>query len=87
MVDEMKKKRYGFLAAGNLNIACLGETRSMGECSQYSHLLDKFPGDRFLRTENETVSFLNGYVYNKADYEQTCGLSWASYSSIRIRLR
>ena len=49
----------------------------MGECSHYSHLLNKFPGDQFLRTESEIVSFLNGYVYNKADYEQTCGLGWA----------
>lgn len=26
---KMKKKKYGFLAAGNLNIECLGETRRM----------------------------------------------------------
>lgn len=73
----MKKKRYGFLAAGNLNITCLGETRQMGECSQYSHLLNKFPNDQFFRMEEGTVSFLNGYVYNKADYGQAYGLSWA----------
>lgn len=73
----MKKKRFGFLAAGNLNIACLGEARHMGECSQYDHLLNKFPDDQIFRTEEGIVSFLNGYVYNKADYERTYGCNWA----------
>lgn len=73
----MKKKRFGFLAAGNLNIACLGEVRHMGDCSQYDHLLNKFPDDQIFRTEEGTVSFLNGYVYNKADYERTYGCNWA----------
>lgn len=73
----MKKKRFGFLAAGNLNIACLGEARHMGDCSQYDHLLNKFPDDQIFRTEEGTVSFLNGYVYNKADYERTYGCNWA----------
>ena len=70
-------KKYSFLAAGNLNIACLGETRQAGECSHYSHLLHKFQDDCFFRTEDGTVSFLNGYVYNKTDYEQAYGLNWA----------
>lgn len=61
----MKKKRYGFLAAGNLNIACLGDISRMGGCCQYSHLLNKFPGDQFLLQENEKICFLNGYIYNK----------------------
>lgn len=74
----MEKKRYGFLAAGNLNIACLGEVCHVGECGQYSHLLNKFPDDQFFRTEDGTVSFLNGYIYNKADYEQIYGLNWAA---------
>lgn len=73
----MKKKRFGFLAAGNLNIACLGEARHMGDCSQYDHLLNKFPDDQIFKAEEGTVSFLNGYVYNKADYERTYGCNWA----------
>lgn len=73
----MEKKRYGFLVAGNLNIECLGEARRLGDCSQYSHLLNKFPRDQFLTEQDGTVSFLNGYVYNKADYEQLYGLNWA----------
>lgn len=65
------KTLYGFLAAGNLNIECLGEVQVMGECRHYSHLLNKFPGDQICREDERTVCFLNGYVYNKADYTQT----------------
>lgn len=68
----MKKKRYGFLAAGNLNIACLGEVRHMGECSQYNHLLNKFPDDQIFLEEDGKICFLDGYIYNKpADWAQT----------------
>ncbi len=69
---EIKMKTlYGFLAAGNLNIECLGEVQVMGECRHYSHLLNKFPGDQICREDERIVCFLNGYVYNKADYTQT----------------
>lgn len=69
---EMKKKRYGFLAAGNLDIACLGEVQHRGECSQYSHLLNKFPDDQIFWEKGEKVCFLNGYIYNKmADWPET----------------
>lgn len=68
----MKKKRYGFLAAGNLNIACLGEVRQMGECCQYSHLLNKFPDDQVFLERDGKICFLNGYIYNKmADWPET----------------
>lgn len=59
------------MAAGNLNIECLGEVQLMGECSHYSHLLNKFPEDQICREDERTVCFLNGYVYNKADYMRT----------------
>ena len=65
------KTLKGFLAAGNLNIECLGEVQVMGECSHYSHLLNKFPEDQICREDERTVCFLNGYVYNKADYMRT----------------
>ncbi len=69
---EIKMKTlYGFLAAGNMNIECLGEVQVMGECRHYSHLLNKFPGDQICREDERIVCFLNGYVYNKADYTQT----------------
>lgn len=65
------------MAAKNLNIACLGETRRMGECSQYSHLLNKFPDDQIFEERDGKLSFLNGYIYNKTDYERTYGCRWA----------
>ena len=62
---KMKKKRYGFLAAGNLNIECLGEICRMGDCSQYNHLLNKFPDDQVFLEQDGRICFLNGYIYNK----------------------
>lgn len=73
----MKKKRYGFLAAGNLNIACLGEGKRIGECCQYSHLLNKFPGDQVFCERDGKICFLNGYIYNKTDYMQAKDAGWA----------
>lgn len=70
------KTLYGFLAAGNLNIECLGEAQVMGECCHYNHLLNKFPGDQIFREDERTVCFLNGYVYNKADYAQADSADW-----------
>ncbi|MDE7247756.1 MAG: hypothetical protein K2N43_07700 [Lachnospiraceae bacterium] len=63
----MKKKRYGFLAAGNLNIECLGEICRMGDCSQYNHLLNKFPDDQVFLEKDGRICFLNGYIYNKTE--------------------
>ncbi|MDE7197561.1 MAG: asparagine synthase [Lachnospiraceae bacterium] len=68
----MTKKRYGFLAAGNLNIDCLGEVRHMGECSQYNYLLNKFPNDQVFLEKDGRICFLNGYLYSKtADWPET----------------
>lgn len=72
------KSLYGFLAAGNLNIECLGEVQVMGECRHYNHLLNKFPGDQICREDERTISFLNGYVYNKTDYMRTGDGDWAA---------
>lgn len=59
----------GFLVVGNMNIECLGKYADMGQCKQYNHLLDKFPKDRVFLDEEEQISFLDGYVYNK---DQVC---------------
>lgn len=67
---KQETKLHGFLAAGNLRINCLGEIQDLGGCVQYNHLLNKFPGDQVLLNEQEQVSFLDGYVYNK---EAVCG--------------
>lgn len=56
---------YGFLAAGNLNIECLGQYVDMGQCQQYSQLLNKFPKDQVFLGEEEQISFLDGYIHNK----------------------
>lgn len=74
---------YGFLAAGNLNIDCLGGGRAAGECSHYDHLLNKFPQDQFFLEDEHKVCFLNGYVYNKADYVRASSSSadWAAVFS------
>lgn len=55
----------GFLAAGNMNIECLGETVEMGHYRQYSHLLNAFPNDQVFLDEKEQISFLDGFIYNK----------------------
>ena len=56
---------YGWLAAKNLNIDCLGEAEDLGECVQYSHLLNKFPEDRVYVSDEAAVSFMDGYIVNK----------------------
>lgn len=63
-MDEKIELR-GWLAAGNLNIDCLGKTQDMGKCVQYSHLLDKFPNDRVFVQRDGLICFMDGYVYNK----------------------
>lgn len=68
---------YGWLAAKNLNIACLGETDNLGECVQYSHLLDKFPKDRVFVDRNDRICFLDGYVHNKSDFLSDSSQDWA----------
>lgn len=55
----------GFLAAGNMNIECLGETVDMGHYRQYNHLLNAFPNDQVFLDEKEQISFLDGFIYNK----------------------
>lgn len=59
---------YGWLAAKNLNIDCLGNTENLDECVQYSCLLNKFPKDRVLCDGNAQICFLDGYVHNKNDF-------------------
>lgn len=59
---------HGFLAAGNMNIECLGQYTDMGQCKQYNHLLNKFPKDQVFLDEEEQISFLDGYVHNKASF-------------------
>lgn len=56
---------HGFLAAGNMNIECLGEIVDLGHCKQYNNLLNKFPKDQVFLEEEAQISFLDGYVYNK----------------------
>lgn len=59
---------YGWLAARNLNIDCLGDTEDLGECVQYNHLLDKFPEDRIFYVDTDRACFMDGYVVNKGDF-------------------
>lgn len=56
---------HGFLAAGNMNIECLGQYADMGQCQQYSNLLNKFPEDQVFLEEEGQISFLDGYIHNK----------------------
>lgn len=67
MMDE-KVELYGWLAARNLNIDCLGEIEDLGGCMQYNHLLDKFPKDRVCLSDEEQICFMDGYVYNKSGF-------------------
>lgn len=76
---------YGWLAAKKMDIACFGEFRDMGVCKQYNHLLNKFPDDQFFLDDNEKVSFLNGYVHNKADYMQKTSFGWAEAFTLALR--
>lgn len=56
---------HGYLAAGNMNIECLGQFIDMGPCKQYSHLLNKFPKDQVFLNEEDQICFLDGYIHNK----------------------
>lgn len=59
---------YGWLAARNLNIGCLGETEDFGDFVQYNHLLNKFPDDRVSVADEKQVCFLDGYLFNKEEF-------------------
>ena len=75
---------HGWLAAGNLDIACLGDFCDMGECKQFNHLLNKFPEDQIFMEDAEKVSFLNGYVFNKKDYMTQTSKNWSEAFSIAL---
>ncbi len=64
MTEDMR----GFLAAGNMNIECLGRYADMGRCRQYNHLLNKFQNDQVFLDEDGQISFLYGYVHNKKHF-------------------
>lgn len=67
---------FGWAAAKNINIECLGETISGNGWMHYNHLLNKFPQDIvFVRDENR-ICFLDGYVTNKDSLVQDKGLEW-----------
>lgn len=69
---------YGWLAAKNLNIDCLGETEDLGESiRQYNHLLNKFPKDQVFCDRNDQICFLDGYVHNKNDFMENSSGSWS----------
>lgn len=61
----MKSDMHGFIAAKGLNIECLGQYEDTGYYSQYNNLLNKFPKDQIFLDEDNQISFLDGYVYNK----------------------
>ena len=68
---------YGWLAAKNMNIDCLGETEELGEgVQQYNHLLNKFPKDQVFCDRNSRICFLDGYVHNKDDFLSDSSQSW-----------
>ena len=67
---------YGWLAAKNVNIDCLGDAENLGECVQYNCLLNKFPEDRVLCDGNAQICFLDGYVHNKNDFISDSSQSW-----------
>lgn len=58
---------HGWLAAGNLNIDCLGYVQDLGGCVQYNHLLGKFPGDQVCISDDKITCFMDGYIYNKKE--------------------
>ncbi len=67
---------HGFLAAGNMDIECLGQYTDMGQCKQYNHLLNKFPKDQVFLDEEGQISFLDGYVHNKECFCLSAGKDW-----------
>ena len=69
---------YGWLAAKNLNIDCLGETEGLGEgVRQYNHILNKFPKDQVFCDRNNRICFLDGYVHNKHDFIEDSSQNWS----------
>lgn len=78
-------EQFGWLAAKNLNIECLGETEDLGVCFQYRHLLNKFPEDGVFASDGRTVCFMDGYVVNKNAFAAGAGSDWQNVfiSSIR----
>ena len=66
----------GWLAAGDLDIRCLGDFCEMGTCKHFNNLLNKFPDDEIFTEDTQKVSFLNGYIYNKEDYMDGISQSW-----------
>ncbi len=67
---------HGFLAAGNMNIKCLGETVDFGHFKQYNNLLNKFPKDQVFLEEETQITFLDGYVHNKNAVMTENGKDW-----------
>lgn len=67
---------FGWAAAGNINIECLGRTEMENGCSHYSHLLNKFSEDGISETEGASSFFLDGYVTNKEQIAAERGKSW-----------
>ncbi len=59
---------YGWLAARNVDIDCLGDVEDLGGCVQYNHLLGKFPQDKVAVSDREQICFMDGYVYNKKEF-------------------
>ena len=75
-IERETEMTHGFLAAGNMNIECLGQCVDMGHCKQYNNLLSKFPKDQVLLNEDEQVTFLDGYIYNKDLIIQNSNGDW-----------
>lgn len=64
----MNKDMYGWLVTNHLNIECLGECLKLSGIVQYQCLMSKFPEDQVFLTEEDQISFLDGYVYNKNEF-------------------
>lgn len=78
-------EQFGWLAAKNLNIEYLGETEDLGVCSQYRHLLNKFPEDGVFASDGRTVCFMDGYVVNKSAFAEGTGSDWQNVFTSSIR--
>ena len=87
-----REELRGWLAAGNLNINCLGECEDLGNgVVQYSNLLHKFPKDEVFLYEERHVYFLTGYVYNKQDFlqndstQEETSREWAEFFAASLK--
>ncbi len=76
---------HGFLAAGNMNIKCLGETVDFGHFKQYNNLLNKFPKDQVFLEEETQITFLDGYVHNKNAVMAENGKDWQQSFACAMR--